>query len=144
MIPTFSDLWEIIDYWNFAYEKSDVRYLLCHVGIKIAKLSFSNTVTSYLKWHATIARYLVKIACNFNRNKSLCALAKIACNFHRNIKIFGENCMQFSPKIMCLTKISILSVQDIIKKPIIFYYYFKYLIKNCLSLIIFGLFWISL
>jgi hypothetical protein len=41
------------------------------------------TVTTYLKLHATLARYLAKITCNFNRKESLCALAKITCNFNR-------------------------------------------------------------
>jgi hypothetical protein len=47
------------------------------------------TVTNYLKLHATLARYLAKITCNFNRKESLCALAKITCKFNRKNIFFN-------------------------------------------------------
>jgi hypothetical protein len=49
---------------------------------------FENTVTSYLKLHATLAKYLAKITCNFKRKESLCTLAKIICNFNRKYLYF--------------------------------------------------------
>jgi hypothetical protein len=60
------------------------------------------TVTTYLKLHATLERYLAKITCNINRKESLCALAKITCKFNRkniffNAKlIFKYECLLIS------------------------------------------------